>query len=147
MNFRVARIEDIKQIHVVRNAVIENALSNPDLISHDDYVEFLTLRGKGWLCEIDQQIVGFSIVDLQDDNVWALFLLPKFEGKGIGKQLQTLMLDWYFSNGKEHIWLGTSPKTRAAEFYKKTGWIETGWHGTKELKFEMTKKAWIAIKG
>lgn len=145
MNFREAKIEDIPQIHVVRNSVTENTLSNPDLITYDDYVAFLTVRGKGWVCEIDSQIVGFSIVDLKDDNIWALFILPSFEGKGIGSRLQELMLNWYFSNGKARVWLGTSPKTRAARFYEKSGWKEIGVNGEKEIKFEMTRTSWTKL--
>ena len=142
INFREATINDIEQIHVVRNSVTENSLSNPDMITYDDYISFLTVRGRGWVCEVNRRIVGFAIVDLRDDNIWALFLLPEFERKGIGRKLQTLMLDWYFSNEKDCVWLGTSPHTRAEEFYKKSGWKEIGQNGTKEIKFQMTRKDW-----
>ena len=60
MIFREAQIADITQMHVVRIAVTENILPDPDLITAKDYVEFLTERGKGWVCEIDDIVVGFS---------------------------------------------------------------------------------------
>jgi len=142
MIFREAKMDDIKQIQIVRNSVKENTLSNPDLVSDKDCEVFLFERGKGWVCEIENQIVGFAIVDLQENNIWALFLKPEFEGKGIGSKLQTLMLDWYFSKGKEQVWLGTSPNTRAEKFYTKSGWIRNGMHGSKEVKFEMSKRDW-----
>lgn len=142
MIFREAKIEDIKQIQVVRNSVKENMLSNPDLVTDKDCEEFLFERGKGWVCEIEDQIVGFAIVDLKDDNIWALFVHPEFEGKGIGSKLQKMMLDWYFENGKEKVWLGTAPNTKAEKFYSKSGWIKNGMHGTNEVKFEMSKKQW-----
>ena len=142
MIFRQAQIEDIKQIQIVRNSVKENTLSNPFLVTEKDYREFLTERGNGWVCEIDNQIIGFAIVDLRDNNIWALFLKPEFEGKGIGTKLQNLMLDWYFEKGKENVWLGTSPNTRAEKFYTESGWVENGMHGSKEIKFEMTKSQW-----
>ena len=91
MIFREAVIDDIKQIQVVRNSVTENTLSNPNLVTDNDCEQFLTKRGKGWVCEIDNQIVGFSIADLSDNNVWALFLLPAFENQGIGRQLHDIM--------------------------------------------------------
>jgi len=144
MNFREATIEDIPQIAVVRNSVKENALSNPDLITTEDYIEFMTVRGKGWVCEIDKQIVGFSIPDLVDNNIWALFLHPDFEKRGIGRKLHDLMLDWYFAQGKEEVWLGTAPGTRAEEFYRKSGWTQNGMYG-KEVKFEITKEDWEKI--
>ncbi|WP_268847661.1 GNAT family N-acetyltransferase [Flavobacterium aestivum] len=146
MTIREAKIEDIKQIQIVRNSVLENTLSNPNLVTDEDCREFLTIRGKGWVCEIDNEIVGFSIVDLKDNNIWALFMKPEFEKKGIGKQLHDIMLDWYFEQTKDNVWLGTSPMTRAEIFYRKAGWTEIGTHGKNEIKFEMTYKDWTAKK-
>ncbi|MGE6395373.1 GNAT family N-acetyltransferase [Chryseobacterium scophthalmum] len=146
MIIREARVEDIPQIQVVRNSVKENTLSNPDLVTDKDCEEFITERGKGWVCEIDGKITGFSIVDLKDNNIWALFVDPDFEKKGIGKKLHDIMLDWYFTQTKENIWLGTSPNTRAELFYRKSGWNEIGIHGKNEIKFEMTFENWTNNK-
>src|SRR5450631_4247159 len=137
MIIREANIADIKQIQIVRNSVTENTLSNPDLVTDEDCKEFLTVRGKGWICEINNEIVGFSIADLNDNNIWALFLKPEFEKRGIGKQLHDIMLDWYFKQTTNNVWLGTSPNTRAEMFYRKAGWTEIGTHGKGEIKFEM----------
>jgi GNAT superfamily N-acetyltransferase len=73
------------------------------LVTDKDCVEYLTLRGKGWVCEM-AQLVGFAIADLIDNNIWALFVHPDFEGKGIGKTLHDMMLDWYFFSKKK--WYG-----------------------------------------
>ena len=141
MNFRQAIPEDIPQIQIVRNSVKENQLSNPNLIPDELVEEFITKRGKGFVCEIDDKIVGFSIVDFVENNVWALFLLPDFEGKRIGKKLHQLMLDEYFSKTKETIWLSTEANSRAEIFYKKQGWKNAGLHGN-EVKFEMSFEDW-----
>lgn len=85
MIIREAGINDIKQIQSVRNAVTENTLSNPSLVTDQDCEIFLTSRGKGWVCETANRIVGFSIADLAENNIWALFLLPEFENQGIGR--------------------------------------------------------------
>lgn len=146
MIIREAKVEDISQIQVVRNSVKENTLSNPDLVTDKDCEKFITERGKGWVCEIDGKITGFSIVDLKDHNIWALFVDPDFEKKGIGKKLHDIMLDWYFTQTKEIVWLGTSPNTRAELFYRKSGWNEIGIHGKNEIKFEMTFENWINNK-
>lgn len=143
MIFREAKLEDIKQIQVVRHSVKENILSNPALVTDDDCKEFITKRGKGWVCTVDSEVVGFAIADLWEDNIWALFLKPEFEGMGIGRQLHQLMLDWYFSTGKEDVWLGTSPNTRAEDFYRKMGWRESGKHGEDEIKFTMNRREWL----
>ncbi|MCE3074339.1 GNAT family N-acetyltransferase [Chryseobacterium gwangjuense] len=143
MEIREARIEDIPQIQIVRNSVKENTLSDPGLVTDKDCEEFLFERGKGWVCEIDHQIVGFSIVDMKENNIWALFLHPDSEKKGIGRKLHDVMLNWYFEQTKENVWLGTLPHTRAEEFYRKSGWKEVGSHGKGEIKFEMTYNGWI----
>lgn len=145
MIFREAKPADIPQIQIVRNSVKENALSNPALVSDEDCREFLFERGKGWVCEIDGTIVGFAIADLKEDNIWALFLHPDHENKGIGRKLHDMMLDWYFSQDKSHVWLGTAPGTRAETFYRQSGWTETGMHGN-ETKFEMTSDEWSRFK-
>ncbi len=142
MIFREAQTSDIKQIQIVRHSVKENVLSNPTLVTDKDCEEYLTLRGKGWVCETDEQIVGFAIADLKDHNIWALFIRPEYEGVGIGKKLHEMMLDWYFSKTQENVWLGTAPKTRAEKFYSKAGWKEVGKHGKGEIKFEMTFEDW-----
>lgn len=142
MIFREAEIKDIGQIQFVRNAVKENMLPDPALVSDGDVEEYMTKRGKGWVCEVDEKIVGFAIVDLIDNNVWALFVHPDFETRGIGKKLHQIMMDWYFLQTKEKIWLGTDPDSRAYRFYKMQGWKEVGTHGEIEIKFEMCIGDW-----
>jgi GNAT superfamily N-acetyltransferase len=142
MIIREAKVTDIDNYMLVRMAVKENVLKNPALVTRKENEDYLTLYGKGWVCEIENQIVGFSIVGLTQRNVWALFVLPEFEGIGIGRKLHNVMLDWYFAQTKEPIWLGTSPNTRAEMFYKESGWIQTGMHGKGEIKFEMDFNTW-----
>jgi GNAT superfamily N-acetyltransferase len=112
MIFREAQISDIPQIQIVRNSVKENVLSDTSLVTDKDCVEFLTIRGKGWVCVVAEIVVGFSIADLKEKNIWALFVHPDHEAKGIGKRLHKEMLDWYFTQTKEKVWLGTAPKQK-----------------------------------
>lgn len=142
MLFREARISDIPQIQVVRNSVKENRLSDPALVPDSDVEDYISRRGRGWVCEINDRIIGFSIVSVIDKNVWALFVQPGADRKGIGTRLHNVMLDWYFSQTEETIWLDTAPGTRAEQFYRKAGWSETGMHGKGEIKFEMTAAHW-----
>jgi GNAT superfamily N-acetyltransferase len=142
INFREATINDIPQMHIIRIAVKENILPDPSLITVSDYENFLTVRGKGWVCEIKNTIVGFAIIDLKEKNIWALFVHPEYERKDIGKQLQKIMLNWYFENNDESIWLGTSPGTRAESFYRRSGWKEVGRRKNGEIKFEMNIHDW-----
>jgi ribosomal protein S18 acetylase RimI-like enzyme len=143
MIFREASLPDIPQIQIVRQSVKENILSDPGLVTDEDCKEYLTNRGRGWVCEANGEIVGFAIGDLKGKNIWALFVKPDFERRGIGRKLHDMMMDWYFSQSNEKVWLGTAPGTRAASFYKKAGWKETGLHGKGEVKFEIEKEEWI----
>ncbi len=142
MIYRKATIDDIPQIQVVRNAVKENSLSDPALVTDADCEEFLTVRGKGWVCTIDERVVGFAIADLRDHNIWALFVDPAYDSKGIGKELHRLMMEWYFSQTDHPAWLGTAPGTRAEVFYAKQGWQNAGVVNKGEVKFEMTRQEW-----
>jgi GNAT superfamily N-acetyltransferase len=146
MKFREATIQDIPQIQIVRNSVKENQLSNPALVSDKDCEVYITDRGKGWVCEVDNKIVGFSIADLKENNIWALFVQPDYERKGVGKKLHSLMLDWYFDQTQKTVWLSTAPGTRAEEFYKRNGWKVSGTYGNGETKFEMSFLNWVKSK-
>ena len=146
MKIRFAEVKDIGQIQVVRNLVKENRLSDPALVPDSDVKDYITRRGKGWVCEIGERIIGFAIADLIENNIWALFVHPDFEKMGAGKKLHDVMMNWYFANADEPVWLGTAPNTRAEKFYRKAGWKEIGVHGKGEIKFEMTKEDWRSLQ-
>ncbi len=136
--YREAQLEDIQQIQVVRHAVKENTLSDPSLVTDRDCEDFMFKFGKGWVCEVNQKVVGFSIVDLKKNNIWALFVDPAFEKQGIGKKLHDLMIHWYFTQTQHTVWLGTAPNTRAEKFYAHCGWKNVGMVNNGEVKFEMS---------
>ena len=140
---REATLEDIPEMHIVRMSVKENVLNNQLLVTNDDYTRYLTTHGKGWVCELDNEIAGFAIVDTSDNNIWALFVHPSHEKKGIGKKLQETMLGWFFTNSEQDLWLGTAPNTRAEKFYTQSGWQNLGPRDNGEVKFEMTYQNWM----
>jgi GNAT superfamily N-acetyltransferase len=146
MIYREATVADIPQIQEVRNVVKENMLSDPAYVTDGDCLEFITVRGKGWVCAMDAKIVGFAIADLVEHNIWALFVDPAHDKKGIGKELHRLMMDWYFTQTDHPVWLGTAPNTRAELFYSKQGWRKVGVVNKGEVKFEMTREEWENAK-
>ena len=141
--FREAKAPDIRQMQVIRHSVKENILSDPALVTDEDCKEYITIRGKGWVCEAGKTMAGFAIADLKDNSIWALFLLPEFERMGIGRKLHDIMLSWYFEKTTKAAWLTTSPGTRAEAFYRKAGWHETGLKENGEIKFEMSFENWL----
>ena len=142
MVLREAAVEDIQQMHVVRISVKENQLSNPGLISFTDYEDYLINRGKGWVVEVQNTVVGFAIVDLIDKNVWALFVHPNYEGQGYGRRLHDEMMSWYFDQTQDTIWLSTGLHTKAEKFYSKAGWQQIAIEPNGELRFEMSFDDW-----
>lgn len=140
MLFREATPADIPGLFEVRFSVTENVLRTPGLVTAATTEDYLTRRGKGWVGVEEGRIVGFAVADLQDHNIWALFVRPEYAGRGIGKQLHHLMLAWYFAQTSEPVWLSTGPGTRAEEFYRRQGWHETGRTASGEVRFEMTSE-------
>ena len=142
ITIREASEKDIDQIQQVRRSVMENVLSDPELVSNEDCRIYLTERGKGWVAVSKDVILGFAIADLKDNNIWALFIHPDHEKKGLGKQLHDRMLNWYFDTGKSWVWLSTDPGSRAEGFYESQNWKRTGKLSNGEIKFEMTLDKW-----
>lgn len=139
MTFREATTADIPSLIEIRLSVDENILSDPNRITAEIYDDYLTGRGKGWVCEVDGQIVGFSVASLADASIWALFVKPGNESMGIGQTLLDLAVRWLFESGADKIDLTTEPDTRAARFYERRGWTKCGTTPTGETRFRLTE--------
>lgn len=122
MIFREATIGDIPALSEIRLSVKQNVLSDPRKVTHEMYADYLSVSGKGWLCEIDGEVVGFSVASLGDASIWALFVKPEYEGRGIGTRLLQLATGWLFDRGASSICLSTEAGTRADRVYESQGW-------------------------
>lgn len=142
ITYREIEVADFEAVMKVRLAVKENRLLNVDAVTKQAYEDMICRLGKGWVCEADGQIVGFSIINIDDGSVWALFLLPEYEGKGIGNELHRLMVDWAFEHGKTTLSLGTDPKTRAESFYYARGWKKIGDFENGEVHLVLSLTDW-----
>lgn len=67
--FRIAELNDITRIQEIRNSVKENQLSDPGRVTDAICANFISRRGKGWVCIKEDSIIGFSIADLEDRNI------------------------------------------------------------------------------
>ena len=137
---REARDADIDAMRRIRAAVRENVLANPESIGPDLYRVHLHERSRGWVCELESEIVGFAIGDFRDASIWALFVDVHAEGRGVGRKLHETMLDAMFAAGLSRIELGTDPGTRAEAFYRKAGWEAAGLDAEGELRFQMKRE-------
>lgn len=134
IQLRPATWNDIPAIQMVRNAVRENRLSVPGSIKDADVASYLRERGRGWVCEVGDRIVGFVIADAIDASIWALFLLPEWESQGLGRRLLGTACDWLFAQGVKEIRLSTDAHTRAHGFYLHLGWREAGTKSNGEIR-------------
>lgn len=124
----------------IRLSVRENVLSNPARVTLQMYEDYLDRDGRGWVAEVDGEVAAFSYADRHEASIWALFVDPRHEGKGLGKALLGLAVDWLFELGHERVWLGTTPGTRADRFYLAQGWTRMPGHGA-EVEYVLDKPA------
>jgi GNAT superfamily N-acetyltransferase len=120
--FREAAYNDIPHMTRIRLAVTENVLRDTMRITPQMYADFLEKDGRGWVALVDDEIVAFSYANKIDGSIWALFVDPRFEGQGLGKQLLSIATTWLFSLGFSRATLSTGAGTRAAQFYTRLGW-------------------------
>lgn len=125
MTFRAATPDDIDGLFHVRTSVRENTLTCEELeemgITKAAVTAMMQASLCAWVAADDQKIVGFSMIIPEDACLFAAFVLPEYEGKGIGKQLVRFAEDELFQH-HEVIWLETGKTTRAAGFYRHSGW-------------------------
>jgi GNAT superfamily N-acetyltransferase len=141
--FREATAADMPGISRVRTSVIENALTREQLdargITNASVAASFQQDSKGWVAEQSDQILGFSIADRASKSIFALFVLPAFECRGIGSRLHDLALAWLWDNGVERIWLTTDPQSKAARFYERRGWAATGAAEHGDMRYELAR--------
>lgn len=132
---RSARREDIPGMHRVRLSVRENRLVNTR-VTEDDYIDAIESWGRGWVIEAEGVILAFAVGDARSGGVWALFVEPSHEGRGFGRRLHDEMVNWFWNEGHEQLWLTTDPGTRAQRFYEAAGWkvVGTAAHGEARLE-------------
>lgn len=79
---------DVPRIMAIRHAVIENRLSDPNSVTAADCVAFID-RSEIWVWVEDGMIQGFAAGEPLNGQIFALFVDPKYEGRGIGRNYST----------------------------------------------------------
>lgn len=133
---RVATRADIAGMHRVRLAVRENRLTS-SAIGEADYVPAIEAAGRGWVIDEGGDVRGFAVGNAITGNIWALFVDPRYEGRGFGRRLHDVMVRWLFAQGLLCLSLGTEPNTRAQRFYERAGWRLTGPSERGEVAYEL----------
>ena len=136
---RTALPLDVAAMHAIRLSVRENQLSDPSVVTEQDYHDFMLRDTQSWVHQLNGEITGFVMVDVERRNLWALFVAPEHEGRGIGRSLHEAMCSAYFAR-MDILRLTTEPASRAERFYRRAGYTDRGLASNgKELIFELTK--------
>lgn len=129
MKIREIQPEDMPAIFEVRVRTWHNQNGAEEMtrmgITHESVRALLAAGShRGWLAEIDDEVVGFAMGDRTNGEMWVIAVLSEFEGRGIGRQLLTRVEDWLFAGNWDEIWLTTDvdETLRCVGFYRRLGW-------------------------
>ncbi len=107
MQFREIVLRDTPDIIELRIATNENNFTREELetrgISHHILDTKLQGSCKGWLCQQNNEIVGFVIADKKMASIWALAVLPGPLQKQIEARLTNLAEHWLLSIGRKSV--------------------------------------------
>ncbi|MGC6370535.1 GNAT family N-acetyltransferase [Pseudomonas sp. K2I15] len=124
---RVATQDDIEAIFEIRTAVVQNHLSREQMaelgITPQVVADSMRQAPCVWLAEVKGTPVAFSMVDLAEGEVFALFVLPSHENLGLGRQLMAVAEAALFER-HDTLFLITDGRdqVRANGFYQRLGW-------------------------
>jgi len=135
---RKATRADHLRISDVRLSVRENRLSESKYDLVERIANWIFENSTFWAWEEDGAIQGFSAADPRDGTIFALFVHPAYEGRGIGRALLPLACQILRDNGHAIATLTTEAGTRAERFYRLDGWAEIGRQDDGQIIFQKT---------
>ncbi len=136
---RAAKVEDVAAMFHIRTRVRENLLSMAELsalgVTPESVTQMLEGETCAWVALKHDCIAGFSLIDMEDACLFAVFVAPEHEGSGIGRALVAKAEEALLTRHAQ-IWLETSRGSRADGFYRQLGWIEVGDAGPGDVHLE-----------
>lgn len=136
MKIREIDVRDLPTIFEVRIATWHNPHGAEELARFGITIESVTRMldegsHKGWLCEVNDRIVGFAMGDRNKGEMWVIAVPKEFEGRGIGRALLDAVEAWLAGCGWNEIWLTTDmdETLRAVGFYRHLGWEDWKFEG------------------
>jgi GNAT superfamily N-acetyltransferase len=124
---RAARESDIPRLMEIRAAVRENRLVSVT-IGPDDYRPYIE-DARCWVAEADGAVQAFAALDAATATIWALFVDPAYEGRGLASALLARLIAEARARGLHALTLETGAGTRAEAFYLRHGFNEAARDG------------------
>lgn len=125
INIRTDQLSDVESIFDVRTSVIENHLSREEMrqmgITESVVADMIEDSLCAWVATENGKIIGFSMILPDEGCLFAAFVLPEYESRGVGRRLVMLAEQELFKH-HEIAWLETDKNSRAAKFYIQLGW-------------------------
>lgn len=139
IHIRPAETTDVAGIFTVRTSVNENTLSVAALtemgITPAAVTAMIAAEPCAWVAIESGRIVGFSIIDQEEGSLFAAFVLPAHEGKGVGRGFAAEAEKNLFARHAV-CWLETGRTTRAAGFYRRLGWTNEQDVGNGDIRLQ-----------
>lgn len=85
-----------------------------------------------WVVVEGDRIVGFPMIDATAGSLFAAFVLPRHEGRGIGRQL-VAAAERQLRSRHAVAWLETGTSTRAEGFCRRLGWCAVQDSATRDI--------------
>ena len=145
VTIRAATRADMPAISQVRTSVTENAMSVEQLLERGitpETVSDLIQNDGAWVAEVNGRVVAFSMAKRAEGTIFAMFVQPGWEERGLGRQLMA-QAERYLFAFHDRIWLTTDvdPAVRAHGFYRGLGWRPAGLMDNGELRYEKERLA------
>ncbi|MBB4867898.1 GNAT superfamily N-acetyltransferase [Pseudomonas nitritireducens] len=143
---RRATVADIDTLFDIRTSVRQNHLSREQMselgITPQVLAEVIQASPCAWIAEWDGKAGGFAMVDGEAAEVFALFVRPELEGRGLGGLLLAAAEEFLFRDHPS-IWLVTDggEEIRANAFYLRRGWQLAGRVDERDVRYEKVRPA------
>jgi ribosomal protein S18 acetylase RimI-like enzyme len=141
---RLATLADIDSLFAIRTAVLQNHLSRAQLadlgITPQVLADSIREAPCVWVAHLNGQPAAFSMVDLAEGEVFAMFVHPAYEGRGLGRRLMAVAEAALFER-HDRLFLVTDGRDeiRANGFYQRLGWSKVGRVDGDDVRYEKSR--------